>query len=175
MIIGIDPSLTGFAMAFDGEPVRLYELSSKPNGKDAASRVNRYEDLIDLAEERIKEFLPDGRRPRLVIIEGYAHAKGQGAHAIGEFGGLLRRRLVVDFNVSIVEVAPSKLKKFATGKGNSPKSVVASHLTKRYGVAFDSDNQADAFGLLQMGRVLVGDVEPATKAQREAVAGLEIP
>ena len=59
--------------------------------------------------------------PDLVAIEDYAYAAGQGAHQLGELGGLLRLTLwnyLLPFKV----YAPGTIKKHATGKGNASKA-----------------------------------------------------
>ena len=73
----------------------------------------------------------------------------------------------------MIECPPALLKKFATGKGNAPKPLVVSELTKRYGRVFRSDDEADAYGLLMLALVVTGQSRAQTKAQSEAAGKLK--
>ncbi|MDN5726076.1 MAG: hypothetical protein L0G99_09135, partial [Propionibacteriales bacterium] len=55
--------------------------------------------------------------------------------------------------VPVVEVAPTSLKKYATGKGNAGKDEVILRSARRYGNAYPCSNndEADAFILAAMG------------------------
>jgi len=90
----------------------------------------------------------------VVIIEGYAFSKGFKAHQIGELGGVLRLGFYQG-KIPLVEVPPSKLKKFASGKGGHKKGetkiVMVGEAIRRLGYAGNSHDEADALWLLQMG------------------------
>lgn len=107
--------------------------------------------------------------PQLVVIEGYAYAKGNSAHQIGELGGVLRLALL-DLGVSYIEVAPSKLKKFVTGKGNAPKDAMMIEAFKRFKVDVPTSDECDAATLALFGAVL-GEhlVVDLPKANMEAI------
>jgi crossover junction endodeoxyribonuclease RuvC len=103
------------------------------------------------------------------LIEGYSFgSKGASVVSLGEFGGILRMYAsgIADCTV---EVPPTVLKKFITGKGNAKKLDVVSSLSAKYAMTFKSDNQADAFGLAQLGRAVLGYMELTNNTQREAV------
>lgn len=164
--VGIDPSLTGCAVAVRGAgpEADLHEHGSKPLGKSCLARARRY---VPLAAA-VAAHVPEGA---VVFIEGYAFNKKHASEATAEFGWELRQQLLTRASV-VVEVSGSTLKKFAAGKGNAPKAAVASHLTRRYGQAFATDNEADAFGLLVLGECALGLREPETKQQREAAEAI---
>jgi crossover junction endodeoxyribonuclease RuvC len=84
----------------------------------------------------------------LTLIEGYAFARPNQAHQIGELGGVVRLALHTR-RVPYVEVAPAALKKLATGKGNAGKELVLVEAVKRLGYSGADNNQADARWLLQ--------------------------
>jgi len=166
-VLGIDPSLSGFAYALTtpalDEPM-LDRLRSKP-AMSVRGRMDRYDLLTRPVYQLVREF-----RPALTLIEGYAFAvagtqRGQSDRA--ELGGILRWRL--DRWTTIVEVPPSTLKKFGTGKGNAKKAEVVSAVSRRYDRNFKTDDEADAWVLMELGRCLLGQTEPETKAQREAL------
>jgi len=163
-VVSIDPSLTGFATAIfrsEEEPI-LEEMKTKP-AKGLVARFDRYHLLVNHTEAILRK-----QYPELCLIEGYSfNSRGNSGVTLGEFGGVLRDKILGYSDVT-VEVPPSVLKKFATGKGNAGKSLVVSALSKRYTLEFASDNQADAFALGQLGLVVLGYVEAETKFQREA-------
>jgi crossover junction endodeoxyribonuclease RuvC len=169
VVMGLDPSLAGFAMASlkrGDDLADIVELSSKSAGQQLRPRLARYEGFIEEILEHASE-----RKPSIILIEGYSFASSGSVISLAEFGILLRRALLAFTDV--VEVPPSVLKKFATGKGNANKAKVVSALSARYGIRFDSDNEADAFGLLQIAILLKGWEQPSTKYQKEALQKLK--
>lgn len=166
-VCGIDPSLTstGICIGTDEIPSVLASRGSKKLGETVLDRVKRYEKLIaDILA------VLEAHRPKLILIEEYAYSKNMGGQMyLGEFGGLLRYHLI-DYTPHVIEVTASCLKKFATGKGNSPKDVVMAHLAKDTGRLFTNNDEADSFVLFQMALCIVGRQKPRNEAQREAVA-----
>jgi crossover junction endodeoxyribonuclease RuvC len=96
--------------------------------------------------------------PHHIVIEGYAYAKGQGAHQIGELGGVIRLAMH-EIDADYTEIAPAKLKKFITGKGNAKKEIVMVELYKRFKVEVPTTDEADAAVLAIMGAVGGGGME----------------
>ena len=167
-IVGLDPSLSGLAIAVSGGEIQ--ELKTRPSGREVHARLCRFE----LLTAAVAEELP---QRSIVFIEGYSFgSKGSSGVTLGEFGGVLRLSLI-RLRHTLVEVAPATLKKFATGKGNAKKPAVVSALTKRFGEVFDTDNQADAFGLMKLGEYALGALDSAdlTKPQRAAVDAIVLP
>lgn len=165
MIVTIDPSLTNTAVVrgYESGAYHLASFGSGPTGKDVASRIKRYSDLVG----RVMKWIDDDR-PTAIYIEGYSFgSQGQAVTGLGEYGGILRLNLVTICD-RIIEVAPHTLKKFATGKGAGKKEMVIGHLAKRYDVMFASNDEFDAFGLYRLALVAEGFVEPDNAAQREA-------
>lgn len=167
-VFAIDSSLKGFAMRClspEGSSLFCQEIKTLKevvDGDSVAARIRRYRHIADRAVLPLKQFAPE-----YVFIEGYAFSKkGSSASKLIELGGIVRDRL--SNYAFIVEVAPSTVKKFATGKGTADKAAVASALANRYGLSFSTDNEADAFGLAQLGRVAVGYAEPETQFQRDS-------
>ena len=68
-----------------------------------------------------------------------------------------------------VLVASTTLKKFATGKGNAEKDQIFKEVFRRWGIDTADNNQSDAVVLAQIGRCLLGEMQPETVAQAEAV------
>ncbi len=166
MILAIDPSLTGTAIAHgDGQACAIERFSSENQGDHVAARIRRYEWMLS----HMLAFL-QGRDFKAVFIEAYTYQQNDArAKFAVELGGLLRWHLT-DFTPVIYEVSPTTLKKFVTGKGSGKKELLAAHCVKRWGVMFDTSDEYDAYGLYRLGLVVEGLEEPANQAQQEAAA-----
>jgi crossover junction endodeoxyribonuclease RuvC len=167
--IGIDPSLTGTAVCFytPGQATQPHaeRYSSKPRpGLDG--RIARYEGLVSRIIAPCVEAMP-----AIILIEGYSYgSKGKAILDIAEFGGLLRHGLLTEFDCPIIEVPPTALKKWATGKGNANKTQVVSAIVRRYGCDYDSDDEYDAFALARMAAQVLGWDGSQTANQSSVVA-----
>ena len=168
-VIGIDPSLTTTAVCVSSADDGWFEMNtfkSSPVGYHVADRIKRYLDfsreIVDQCEEH---------SVTLVLIEGFVFTSAQ-ASVQGEFGGILRCKLLAAFPGLVHEVAPATLKKFVTGKGNASKVAMAGAIAHRDGVEFDTDEAYDAFGIAQMARQLVGWSKPANQWQRDSLESL---
>lgn len=164
-IVAIDPSIRGFAVGTyaQGE-VSLVEWGTEAKDwpKSMTGRLSRYRYVVDRVVAHLKK-----QGPVLLLIEGYAfNAKGRSVTGLCELGGILRDR-AVGIADQTIEVPPSVIKKFATGKGNAGKMEVVQALVKRYGLTFKTDNEADAFALVQLGRIVAGYAVPDIKVHGE--------
>lgn len=114
-VVGLDPSLTGLGLATPGG---LSTISSKPAGDAIAARAER----IDAMAAEVAQQIPDGS---LVVIEGPAYSRqlGAGHHLSAGLWWLLAVELTRRGH-GILEVPPTTLKKFATGKGAASKADV---------------------------------------------------
>jgi crossover junction endodeoxyribonuclease RuvC len=72
-------------------------------------------------------------------------------------------------DIPYVLVAPTTLKKFATGKGNADKALIIKAVFQRWAHDVDNNNSADAVVLNYIGRAIVGDWQPTTDQQREVI------
>lgn len=155
-IIGIDASLTSTGIAvFNGILTQTAAIQSKKFGTDR---------LIEI-RERAKVII-DGAD--LVAIEGYAFARPNQSHQIGELGGVLRV-LFHEMKLKVLEVAPSQVKKFATGKGNADKEKMAVAVYKRWGREFATNDECDAFVLTEIGRAYFSQANNLIACQQEVV------
>ena len=164
-VVGLDPSLTGLGLA---TPDGLSTISSKPAGATIAARAERIVTMADAVARRIPE-------SSLVVIEGpaYAAQAQAGVHLRAGLWWVLAVELTHRGH-TLVEVAPTALKKFATGKGNATKPDIRMALYQRAGLDVRDDNQADAYFLRQVGLHLVGDPDalPLPKAHLAVLAGV---
>ena len=148
-IVAIDPSLTGTAVASGCIPdeIQVWRFSSKKIGDSLEDRFDRYTLLSRRVAARVVAC-----EPRAVILEGYSYGSMNAHQPIYEFGAVLRLALL-EIGCRIVEVPPKVLKKFVTGKGNAGKEQMAAFAAKRWGVAFYSNDETDAYSLCMLGLV----------------------
>lgn len=162
-VVGLDPSLTGLGLA---TPEGLSTISSKPAGDAIDARAQRIVTMADAVASRI----PDDS---LVVIEGPAYSRqlGAGHHLSAGLWWVLAVELAHRGH-TLVEVSPSALKKFATGKGNATKADMRMALYQRTGLDLRDDNQADAWWLRQVGLHLIGDTLRAITLPKTHLAAL---
>lgn len=108
----------------------------------------------------------------LVVIEGYSMASRHGAHQLGELGGVIRVALH-EAGIPFVEIAPTRLKKWATGKGNANKDEMLVRAARLWPTVTTND-EADAGFLRQMGLTAHGEYRP-TKAQADLLGQVDWP
>lgn len=146
MFVGLDPSYNGFAIIVvdkNGEIVEQKLLSS--NTDDEA------EDRIIELEKEFK-FIPNIYCLETVYIEGPSYSS-QGAFVLQM--GALHYYLRIFFrkkNIDYKIIAPGTLKKYVAGegKGNAKKDLMLLKTFQKWGVAFEDNNLADAYGLARM-------------------------
>lgn len=159
-IVGIDASLTGTGVAIISEKQITTTIQSKLSGPAR---------LIEI-RELVREIVSGAD---IVVIEGYAYAMANQAHQIGELGGVLRT-MFYEMGLKWVEVNPSLVKKYATGKGNAKKEEIAVAIYKRWGREFPTNDEADAFVLASIGQSLAGyHFDNLTAFQHEVIDQLQ--
>ena len=159
-IVGLDLSLTatGWATVSHGE-VSCDTLRTPKNLRGDAR--------LDWLDRNIIEIVGS---PRLAVIEGASfHSQSSSKD---EIAGLHRivRLAMFRRETPYILVAPIQLKKFVTGVAKAEKSMVVREVWRRWGVEVEDDNQADAVGLVQIGRGLLGELDEITEFQRDIVA-----
>ena len=171
-VVGLDPSLTRTGLAL---PDGTVELLRPPKGQDRGMKRLAW---IRSTVSDLIHWPPDGGPVDVVAIEGYAHGRPNQAHYLGELGGVLRLSLH-DAGVAYVDVPPSVLKRYATGRGNADKQAMQMAATKRLGYDNEKpdDNIVDAMWLRALAMDAYGHpVCSVPKAQRDAsVAALTWP
>lgn len=145
VIVGLDLSLTSTGYAYDvGEATPEYgRITTKKKGVERLATIVR---AIDA--------LLDKTKPQLAVVEGYAMGFSQRnsntIFGIGELGGVVRLALY-NRGISVLQVPPTNLKLFATGRGNASKDEVIDSVISSYGIHTASDDEADAITLMHMG------------------------
>lgn len=162
-VLGLDLSLTGTGLvAWDGQQVtrhRRYKtepvapsdgLRPRPQGQLAPDRFRgseeeRIEWLRRKVRANVRKF-----QPKLVVIEGHAFAaKGRGKTVLSELAGVIKNQLH-RMEIPFVIVAPTSLKKYATGDGKASKVEMVYAAVRLCRDIADSD-QADALHAARFG------------------------
>jgi len=177
LFVGLDLSLTstGIAFVMRGGPNlvdRAAMTLSPPKGVKGVKRLGWHRDHI--VGEVFNHACAPSPRDVLVVVEGYAAQAKFRAHQIGELGGVIR--LALDENyIPFTIIAPTVLKKFVTGKGNAPKSLVLKYLLSYFGADVDQDDAGDAMGLALYGAYLVGGYSGLSMARQDSFKTAELP
>lgn len=168
-IVGLDPSLSSTGIAL-GPGLGAHTIITKP-GDYATSVVGRAARVTAISR-RVSDLTEPGA---LVVIEapGFSRGAEPGAHLRAGLWWLLAITLF-DRGCEVVEVAPTTLKKFATGRGNADKADMRMALYQRAGLDLRDDNQVDAWWLREAGLHLTGHPNALTlpKPQVAALARL---
>lgn len=165
-VVGLDLSLTSTGFAVATAVMRNAEAIKRPQHKGVA----RLRSLRDAIVHRV-----DGIKPELVVIEGYSFgSRASHAHSLGELGGVVRVALT-ELGVRWVDLPPSTLKKYATGKGNADKGLMLAEAVRRLGYAGSSNDEADALWLACAGHHLLGHpVVDVPKTHAVALDGVDL-
>lgn len=152
VFIGIDPSLvgTGVCVLHFGESTPRYATTVLTKNLMGIERLIKIRDtvLTILTNTSLKSNIVN------VCIEGYGFGcKGNAIFNLGELGGILRVMLYEE-GYGYIDVPPTSLKKFITGKGTSKKEVMLERVFRRWGIGSEvlhDNNQVDAFSLAKFG------------------------
>lgn len=161
-ILGLDLSLNSTGWCFiKGDFLDYGLINTKEKGvKRLAYIEDKIIDLIYVFE------------PNITILEGYSFgSRGRATFSTGELGGIIRL-LLLNQKIKTIIVPPTCLKKFITGKGNSGKEIMLMKTLSKYGIEFNNNNECDAYGLTQMGKVYLEGTN--IKYEQEALKGIEI-
>lgn len=153
--MGLDLSLvgTGLVVLKDGKMIDQKLIKSKSHGDTPTDEIERLLSIVREIDNYVSKY-----EPELVAIEGLAFGIIKTV-SIMQLAGLsyLVRELLLTYGIQFVLIAPSSLKKFATGKGIGPKDVMMLEIYKRWGISFSNNNVADGFALSQVAHELIND------------------
>lgn len=144
MFVGLDPSYNSFAIVIidkDGEVIEQKLLKSDTK-KEAEDRI--------IEMEKDFEFIPNIICLQSVYLEGPSYSS-DGAFMLQM--GALHYYLRIFFrkkNINYKIIAPGTLKKFVTGDGRAKKDLILLKTYKKWGVEFNINDLADAYGLARM-------------------------
>ena len=177
--IGIDPSTkTGISVTECNRETGLYkslkrEILSAPKGMVGMERANHISIEVQKMVQASRSSLSgcDHIKP-IIVLEGYGFGHASSIQIIAEIGTLIRFRLM-QINFSYIEVAPTALKKFVTGKGNAKKDLMLMEVYKRWGIECKTHDEADAFGLSMYGLAVNGFISvPKAHLDQKLIAKL---
>ncbi len=138
LYIGIDQSIvcTSIALLYAGE-MNIARIKEDVRGPA----------LLDIIHFRIKRTLESQTlKPAGVAIEGYAYGAKGAYFNLGEVGGVIRLA-AQQTSSPLIQVPPTVLKKYITGKGTSPKDIMIKEMYKKYDLDINDNNDADAAAL----------------------------
>lgn len=146
-IVGLDLSLTSTGCA-EWENGTYESWHHGRGGKNTDTLKQR---KVRLEQSR-DESVGYGLSADLVLVESHTFAaKGGSQHDRSGLWWLVVHALI-DEGVEVVEVAPSSIKLFATGKGNASKDEVVLATARRHpNILFTTNDEADALNLVDMG------------------------
>lgn len=150
--IGIDQSLTGFALS----AVHTVDPSQHITWvyKSPYFGVERLADIRQWLIDHLEYLEEQGAIIQDIAMEGTVLAS-HAALVLGELSATVRLTLFDFFEEGDdrrfpLKVPPMTLKKYASGKGNAKKQEMLLQIYKRWGVEFNDDNAADAYGLARL-------------------------
>lgn len=158
--LGIDQSLTGFALAAvtidRPEAYEVWVYKSEHRG------VRRLADIRWWMENKFDFLESNAHRIETIAMETPIMASPS-TLPLAQLAGVVRVSIWDYFDAnsnSIIPFAeelrrpylipPMTLKKYATGKGTSKKQEMLLQMYKRWGVEFNDDNAADAYALARL-------------------------
>jgi len=181
IVMGIDPSLTstGIIVLHDGQIETAVTTKNRPE-LGTIERVGEIRRGINQIISNMTNFYKpeESQAPDLIVIEGFSYgSKGRSVFDIAYLGWRIREeleRLKNTDSIPWIEVPPSQLKQFATGKGNANKEIILQQVYKRWGVEFSDNNQADAYVLAKIGEAFLSDdITHLTAIQQRVILDLE--
>lgn len=181
---GLDPSTAATGVAWPDGSFSTIVPPNLPKGSPPLERARR----LDQIE---RGFVQEGRRHpwpivdgTLWVVEAYSlgGARGYAAAYVAEIGGVLRLRALELGADWLLEVPPSRLKKYATGDGskNTGKPEMIAAALAQQGRLLDltrypnNGDEADAYWLRRLGIDLVippfeDDLDPALRKARSTI------
>ncbi|WP_028392741.1 crossover junction endodeoxyribonuclease RuvC [Bacillus cihuensis] len=154
--VGIDPSTkTGIAILYNKKSSLYNEYTEGVVDEITTNKTEDIERFEDIAQKILMQLEPDD----LICIEGFSYgSRGQGVSTQYGVGWIIRYLLHFE-GFKVIEIPPTSVKKFATGKGNVKKDAMVIPIYKRWGFEHDSDNVRDAYVLARIAEAINEDIE----------------
>jgi len=166
-ILGVDPSTkTGMALvdflpnAMGWSTVNAFESMAPAKHKDWAR--------TDFLATRVVEW---AHKADHVVLEGLSYSSKFVNQTQVEIAVVIRYALF-KAGIPFINVPPTSLKKFVTGKGNCRKDMIMLHVFKRWNFEPKTDNIADAFGLAMFGGALYEVLKDMPQTSMAAVSSV---
>lgn len=151
VVLGIDPSLTGFAVTVLPISPTIPDYSTWVY-KSPKRGVERLSDITLWLSDTLRPF------DVLSVAMESGVVQSHSALVLGELAGILKLYCYDYFQEDNarfpLQVPPMSLKKFIAGKGNGvAKNQILLKVYQSWGVEFTDDNAADSFGLAHIARL----------------------
>ena len=143
-IIGVDPSLTHTGIVVLDEKGKVINKFTIIPKNTSYKRLQIYEEHFNQLCES---------NPTLFCMEGYATNSKWGRELAGELCGLIKL-ILFKHKQQLHIVAPTALKKFATGSGKGDKSQIMLAVYKKWHRDFDDEHQTDAYVIARAGLLI---------------------
>jgi crossover junction endodeoxyribonuclease RuvC len=129
---------------------------------------------LRIIRQRVMDYVRDAD---LVVVEGLAISRQTGQHLTRAGLWHLVMEQIDAHSIPWAEVSPTGLKRYATGKGNSPKDEVLAAVVRRFPtVEVRGNDEADALVLAAMGADHLGvPIVTMPEAHRAALAKVAWP
>lgn len=180
-VAGLDLSLTAAGIAIINQslpaPMHEYTVRTVGEGGSNSDTLMQRLDRISRTAEQILVEVDSCDDVALVAIESPAYAKTTGkSHDRSGLWWEVIRLLTLN-GTPVVEVTPSVVKVYGTGKGNSAKQKVLLDTVRRYTrVDISNDNEADAWLLACIAARLIGEpIDDLPKTHLRALETLHLP
>ena len=147
MICGIDLSISSPAITvFDGQFTCYFRdkiatdqtsnaIRFRGSEEDRLYHIRRYNQIADWIEECILKHFPANNK-LFVVFEGISYGSPGRIVQLAENAGVIKARLAHSYYVDIIDVAPTTVKKFATGAGFCEKIDMVRKFEEETGVDF---------------------------------------
>lgn len=156
--VGIDPSTKTGMVMLGKTGCLIFQKEIRPKV------TNDPERFIDITEQILSNIFEGD----VICIEGFSYgSRGAGVSTQYGIGWLIRAELIRN-GYTYIDVPPTSVKKFATGKGNTKKDEMVLPIYKKWGFEHSSDNVRDAYVLAQIAKAL-HDKEGLTAYQLEVL------
>lgn len=169
--IGLDLSLTGTGVVVleNSKIIEKRLIKSKPTGDRPIDELRRIQNIV--GEIRSTVLM---RKPNVAVIENLAFSIRR-TTSLTQLAGLsfLVRAMLNSECIPFFLCAPTTLKRFATGKGNSEKDHMILEAYKQYGIDNIDNNIADSLFLAKIGLALLGYKKLTAKYQIETIGLLK--
>jgi crossover junction endodeoxyribonuclease RuvC len=159
-ILALDLSLTSTGYCADG---RCGRITTKLRGMERIEYI--HDRIVDLSYQA-----------DVAVVEGYSYgSKGRAVFQVAGLGEIVRYVLWLN-GCPYVDVPPTTLKKYATGRGNAGKDDMLAAAIRRFGFEGDGNDEADAYLLWCMAMHAYGQrVVNLPAAQEAAIDKVEWP
>jgi len=146
---GIDPSFKGLGLILLDNNIDIIEnhlITTKPT-KSEYDIEFRVKDILCHLTVILSKY---NRHNLIIYIEGVSfNSKGQSTVQQAVLNYSIKMWLM-DNNITYKSIPPTSLKKFVTGTGKCQKDLILLKIYKKFGIEFDNNNIADAYGLARM-------------------------